>query len=194
MPWKGFLAATVAVLLVVASPAAAATFTVTGIADTPPTTGCTGLECPSIRAALVAAAASDGPDTIVVRAGTHQLTNGQLEVTTPVEIVGQGARTTSVRGAPGGFRVLSVAAGVTASVTRVTLRDGQALDENGGGFLAGGIVVNRGTLTLDQRADHRRARLQRRRPGQPGRHGHAHALARSTPTRRRSAAATPAAC
>ena len=150
MPWKGFLAATVAVLLVVASPAAAATFTVTGTADTPPTTGCAGLECPSIRAALVSAAGTDGPDTIVVRAGTHQLTNGQLVVTTPVEIVGQGARTTSVRGVPGEFRVLSVAAGVTASVTRVTLRDGRALDENGGGFLAGGIVVNRGTLTLDR--------------------------------------------
>ena len=150
MPWKGFLAATVAVLLVVASPAAAATFTVTGTADTPPTTGCAGLECPSIRAALVSAASTDGPDTIVVRAGTHQLTNGQLVVTTPVEIVGQGARTTSVRGVPGEFRVLSVAAGVTASVTRVTLRDGQALDENGGGFLAAAIVVNRGTLTLDR--------------------------------------------
>ena len=39
---------------------------------------------------------------------------------------------------------------MTASVTRVTLRDGQALDENGGDFLAGGIVVNRGTLTLDR--------------------------------------------
>ena len=98
----------------------------------------------------MSAAGTDGPDTIVVPAGTHQLSNGQLVVTTPVEIVGQGARTTSVRGVPGEFRVLSVAAGVTASVTRVTLRDGQALDENGGGFLAGGIVVNRGTLTLDR--------------------------------------------
>ena len=93
---------------------------------------------------------TDGPDTIVVRAGAHQLTNGQLVV----DDAGRDRRSRRAdhdrRGAPGAFRVLSVAAGVTASVTRVTLRDGQALDENGGDFLAGGIVVNRGTLTLDR--------------------------------------------
>ena len=88
-------------LLVAASPAAAATFTVTGTTDV--TGSCSGTSCTTIRAALAAAQfQSPVADTIVIPAGDYQLSMGQLDVDTPVTIVGAGARATIVRGTVNG--------------------------------------------------------------------------------------------
>jgi hypothetical protein len=141
-------------LLVAAAPAQAATFRVTGPNDT--TLGCTGTQCPSIRSAITAAAFSAGSDTIVVPAGEYHLTFGQLLVDTPVNIVGEGARRTTIHGRPihpwdGGFRVLEVSSGVDASVSGVTLAEGYGLGRSPSDtFFAGGIIKNSGTLSLDR--------------------------------------------
>jgi hypothetical protein len=169
----------VVALLISAAPAQAATFRVTGPNDT--TLGCTGTQCPSIRAAIEAAAFSAATDTIIVPAGEYHLTVGQLLVDTPVNIVGEGARRTTIRGNPihpldGGFRVLEVASGVTASVSGMSLAEGSGLGRSPGDtFYAGGIVKNSGTLRFKRRRDrqHRRDAHDRTQPDrrQPGRRG-----------------------
>src|SRR4051812_13645875 len=98
MRWTRTFLALVGMLLVVAAPASAATFDAMGTDDTTADVGCTGTSCPSVRAALVSARLTSESDTIIVPAGTYQLTTGQLAVDTPVSIVGDGARTTTIRG------------------------------------------------------------------------------------------------
>jgi Bacterial Ig-like domain len=139
----------VVALLLSAAPAQAATFRVTTTTDS--TESCNGTDCPSIRSALAAAALSGGDDTIQVPAGEYQLVIGQLLVDSPVSIVGEGARQTTIRGNASAFRVLEVPTAVTASVSGVTMADGHALPRSAGDtFYAGGIVNNSGTLTLDR--------------------------------------------
>jgi hypothetical protein len=131
-----------------AAPAARAqTFTVDGTADTPSGAPCSLDVCPSIRAALSAAGQSVGADTIVIGPGDYQLDQGKLLIDTPVTLAGAGARSTIVRGRAA-FRVVEVAAGVEATITGLTLRDGTA--DNTSSFRPGGDVVNSGTLTLDR--------------------------------------------
>src|SRR3954470_19840713 len=128
MRWTRTFLALVAAMLVVAAPASAAQFDVVGFGDTAPGGGCEGAACPSIRAALVSAGLTSDRDTIRVPAGTYQLTNGQLVADSPVDIVGDGARSTTVLGksaSPSGFRVLFVpSVGDDVSVSGITLRDG----------------------------------------------------------------------
>src|SRR3954468_19875894 len=110
MRWTRTFLALAAAMLVAAAPATAAQFDVVGNDDAAGVT-CEGTTCPSIRAALAAAGLSSDPDTIHVPAGTYQLTNGPLVADSPVAIVGDGARSTTVLGKPanpGGFRVLTV--------------------------------------------------------------------------------------
>src|ERR1700742_1246846 len=94
MRWTGMFVAAAAAMLVAASPAAADTFTVGGTGDN--TDGCNGTACASLRSALSAATANPGADTIVLPAGTYNLTRGELLVDSPVTITGDSARTTSV--------------------------------------------------------------------------------------------------
>jgi hypothetical protein len=68
-------------------------------------------------------------------------------IATPVTLTGAGARSTIVRGSSG-FRVVEVAAGVDATISGLTLRDGTA--DNTSSFRPGGDVLNSGTLTLDR--------------------------------------------
>ena len=84
MRWNGFLATTIAALLLVAAPAAADTFTVTGTADD--TGSCTSGQCTTIRAALAAAAVTDPPDDINLPAGNYLLTQGALVVNANVTL------------------------------------------------------------------------------------------------------------
>jgi hypothetical protein len=134
--------------LAIAPTAQAATFRVTGAGDAE-TASCSGTDCSSIRAAVAAAALSAGPDTVLVPPGDYQLAQGQLVLGSDVTLTGGGARVTTIRGNPSTFRVLEVSAGVTAAVAGVTLRDGWALFDNGS-FRPGGVVANRGDLTLER--------------------------------------------
>src|SRR5687768_13239284 len=94
--------AVLAGLLFAASPAAAATFTVTTTADPVSPLPCSGTSCPSIRSALAQAAQSPGADTISVPAGNYQLSAaGALMVDSPVTVRGASARTTTIVGATG---------------------------------------------------------------------------------------------
>src|SRR4051794_9770208 len=148
MRWTRTFLAPVAAMLVVAAPASAAQFDVVGFDDTAPGAGCEGTACPSIRAALVSARLASDRDTIRVPAGSYQLTNGQLVADSPVDIVGGGARSTTIRANADGFRVLFVPSGGDAVVSGVTLRDGLAY-EDGSSFMPGGVIRNAGKLSLD---------------------------------------------
>jgi uncharacterized repeat protein (TIGR01451 family)/CSLREA domain-containing protein len=91
--------------VVVASPAEAATFTVTKVADT--ADGACDTDC-SLREAVIAANAISDADTITLPAGTYVLTitgededaaaTGDLDITSPLTINGAGSATTIVDG------------------------------------------------------------------------------------------------
>jgi len=128
-----------AALLATASPAAAATFTVTTTADS--TNPCSGTSCPSIRSALAAAEAAGGADTVIVPAGNYQLSQaGALLVDSDVTLRGASARTTTVV-AGLGARVFEVGTSVSVTIAQVTA--------SGGTGASGGNVLNQGALTLD---------------------------------------------
>ena len=114
----------------------------------------TGAGTCTLRAAVQESNALSGPDTIEVPPGTYNLTvfgaaedassTGDLDVTSPLTIVGAGAATTFVDG-NGSDRVLHLletAGNVT--VGGLTIRDGLT-EEDGGGIYS----LSGGTLVLD---------------------------------------------
>src|SRR4051794_35659873 len=121
MRWNGILAATAATLLIAAAPAAAETYTVTSTVDSTGLCAATPPNCPSIREAINAAIQNPGPDTVMIPAGTYQLTNFALQIAddqSPLTIVGAGARsTTIVRNADHSARVFEF------DESTVTVRD-----------------------------------------------------------------------
>src|SRR4051794_23058864 len=128
--------------LVIAAPAQADTFTVTdGSSDS--TAACTGTSCPSLRAAIAAAANTRLPDVINVPAGTINIHN-DLAVASHVTIVGTSARTNIIDGGAQ-YRGLRVAAGATVTLSHFTIRHGAASQ----GGSDGGGVLNQGTTVLD---------------------------------------------
>lgn len=139
------LAASVA--LAAAANAQAATFTVTRQDD--PAPGPCDSDC-SLREAVRAANGGSGGETISIPAGHYRLTiagpgedaaaTGDLDLTKNVTITGSGARATVID-AGGGDRVFAVRAGVTASISDVTITGG-FVDGNGGG------IASAGSLTL----------------------------------------------
>jgi hypothetical protein len=133
-------ACAVLALLVLASPAAADTFTVTTTTDS--TTPCVGTACESIRGALAAAENSSGPDQIVVPGGEYGLNQGVLQVDSPVTITGAGIGATRVF-VTGQFpdRVFDVNQPVAVTISRLTMAGGT------GGF--GGNLQSVGTTVLD---------------------------------------------
>ena len=123
---------------IAASPASAATFTVTTNADA---TTCAPGAC-SLRGAIIAANAALDADTINLPSGVFTLSLGadeasaapdpsigDLDITSPVRIVRTGQGTTVVDGG-GKFRVLNVfGATANASLSSLTIRNGRiALD------------------------------------------------------------------
>src|SRR4051794_2645977 len=128
--------------LVIAAPAQADTFTVTdGSSDS--TAACTGTSCPSLRAAIAAAANTRLADVINVPAGTINI-NNDLAVASDVTIVGTSARTNVIDGGAK-YRGLRVTAGATVTFSHFTIRNGAASQ---GGSDSGG-VLNQGTTVLD---------------------------------------------
>jgi Tol biopolymer transport system component len=91
---------------------------------------------------------SGSPDTIQVPAGTYALT-GELVITSDMDIVGAGARSTDIQ-ASAGTRVFDIASG-TASISGASIDGGNETGASGGHSpgLGGGILVESGaSLTL----------------------------------------------
>src|SRR3989344_5642152 len=142
-------AGTMVAMFMFATPALAATFTVTKTADT--NDGVCDVDC-SLREAIGAANALAGADVITVPAGTYVLSivgtgedanaTGDFDITGDLTINGAGDSTTIIDG--GAIdRVLTTHPGVTVLIDAVTIRNGNP----GAGFGAAGIL-NAGTLTL----------------------------------------------
>ena len=132
----------VSVMVAATSAARADTLTVTSTADGGGT--CAAGACPSIRSALGQAATLPGRDTIEVPAGDYFLSSA-LSVGSDVTLRGASARSTTVHGG-GDYRVFEIAAGVTATISHLTMRDGTATPANN---YFGGNLTSAGTLTLD---------------------------------------------
>src|SRR3989338_5523193 len=142
-------AGTMVAMFMFATPALAATFTVTKVADT--NDGACDADC-SLREAIGAANVLPGADVITLPAGTYTLSiggggedlnaTGDLDITGDVTINGAGDTTTIIDG--GGIdRVLTVFPATIVLIDAITVRNGNP----GAGFGAGGIL-NAGTLTL----------------------------------------------
>jgi CSLREA domain-containing protein/uncharacterized repeat protein (TIGR01451 family) len=112
--------------------AAAAVYTVTKTADT--NDGSCNADC-SLREAVVAANANSGVDTIIIPAGTYNLThaNGDLDITDSASLQGAGAGLTIIN-ASFSFsdRVFDVA-GAGVAISGVTIRNGRVTSGSGGG-------------------------------------------------------------
>jgi predicted outer membrane repeat protein len=105
----------------------------------------------SLRAAIMEANASAGPDVILLRAGTYtlQLTGvdedgavtGDLDISDDVTILGVGAGSTTID-AQGIDRVFQVMAGKRLTLRGVTVSGGQSpANTDGGGILSSGILT-----------------------------------------------------
>lgn len=149
--WSGALAFALAIT---ARPALAATFAVDSTddaVDASPGDGqcATASHTCTLRAAIEEANALPGPDTILLPAGTYLISRegsddtcamGDLDITSSISIMGDGAATTIVDGNHRD-RVFDVLAEGAAVITGVTVRNGSQKD-------GGGIRVDHGTLKL----------------------------------------------
>ncbi|MDQ3815400.1 MAG: right-handed parallel beta-helix repeat-containing protein [Armatimonadota bacterium] len=145
-------------LLGLISPAQATTFTVTTTAD-PGTGACTaagnGDGC-TLREAIAAANAVTDDDTISFASGvtgTINLTTALPALSTHMTIQGPGAGSLAVRGegATDPYRIFTIAADQTVTISGLTITNGYTTG-NGAvgttGHLGGGILNDGGTLTL----------------------------------------------
>src|SRR5262249_15184589 len=111
------------------------TFTVLNLLDSGPD---------SLRAAVAAANASPGADTIdCATTGTIGLTSGQLDITDSLTINGPGASTLTVSGNYAS-RVFGIAGNPTVTIAGLTVTKGSTTDSPGGG-----LAMTGGTVTLD---------------------------------------------
>ena len=121
-----------------AAPAWAATFSVTKIADT--NDGTCDADC-SLREAIIAANAAAGSDTIAVPSGTYTLTiagqgedaaaTGDLDLSDSVIITGDGSAST-ILDAGGIDRVFDVMTGISATLTGLTIQNGNVAGRGAG--------------------------------------------------------------
>ena len=159
-PWRFPLCGLIAwaALSLVAMPGHAATFVVNTTADTadavPGDGRCedSGGAC-SLRAAVQEANAFAGPDTIQLGAATYVLSgaagddlalSGDLDITGDLTLTGAGTASTIIDGG-GVDRVLDIdpsGAGVSVTISNLTVRGGNAAGQAGGG------IRNLGTLSL----------------------------------------------
>jgi len=112
----------------------------------------------TLRAAIQEANASTTADTITLPAGVYRLVlggigeelaaTGDLDITAPVSINGSTSGTTIVDG-DGADRVFDIQPGATATIARLTVRNGSARSTDIASPGIGGGIRNRGTLTLD---------------------------------------------
>ncbi len=147
-----------ALFLAASESAYAADFTVTKTADT--ADGTCDADC-SLREAISAANAAAGADTITLPAGTYTLSiagtgddvnaTGDLDATETVAINGTGSASTIIDGGDID-RVFNTISGTTdLTLNGVTVQNGDAGLEDGGGVLASGaLTVNNSTLTSNE--------------------------------------------
>jgi CSLREA domain-containing protein len=126
-------------------------FTVTKFTDT--NDGACNTDC-SLREAIIDANASPGADTIVLNAGTYNLTiggtgedattSGDLDITDDLTITGAGSGVTVIDagGLIPGDRALHILT-ATVTISGVTIRNGNGVNAGGG------IYQYNGTLTLN---------------------------------------------
>jgi hypothetical protein len=122
------------------------TFTVTNLLDSGPG---------SLRAAVTAANANPGPDSInFATTGTITLTSGQLDITDSLTINGPGAKELTLSG-NNTSRVFSISGGPAVTIEDLTIANGKATDivlvaSSGLPFTGGGgILVRGGSVTVD---------------------------------------------
>lgn len=137
--------------MLLAQPARAAALIVTINGDAPNDAACTVSSC-TLRQALNAHNATAGtPVTIITFAsavtGAITLTHGELPITKgTLTITGPGARNLAIDG-NAASRVFHIINSVTANISGVTIRNGNA----GNGFSGGGVEINgTATVTLDK--------------------------------------------
>src|SRR6478609_3689971 len=131
--------------LVLAAPALADTWDVTGTGDA--STGCVTSThlCPSLRSAIAASEATkDLKDVINVPAGVINI-NNDLVIQSEMEILGASARTTIIDGGLKyrGFRITT--AGTDVDIRHLTIRNGAAGQAS---IVDGGGIYNQGILEL----------------------------------------------
>src|SRR5688572_8294862 len=133
------MAATLWVLALSASPAAASTFTVTSVNDTGPN---------SLREAIVRAndeGINPGQDTINITAtGTINLATALPAITAPVVINGPGINALVLRRPLGAsdFRLLQTGMGISAEIRNLSMRGGRVSTADA----VGGAIEARGPL------------------------------------------------
>lgn len=140
-------------LAIAAAPASAAVFLPTKTADT--ADGACNADC-SLREAILAANASDGPDFILLGPGTYTLSRagagedsgatGDLDVLDDLAIISTSAEAAIVDGADLD-RVLDVHAGAEVEILGVTIRNGSVAAEGGGIRNAGVLSLTRVVVT-----------------------------------------------
>ena len=136
------LPCTVILVLGLAAPAGAQTFTVTTPLDS--AGACTAAAC-SLRAAVVAANAGTGGDVIDVPPGDYLLPAGQLAISRSMRIRGTAGRD-DTRLRPGfGTRALNIGAGTTVVLEHLTVTGARLA---GAGTLEGAAILSAGDLTL----------------------------------------------
>jgi hypothetical protein len=153
----GVIALAVALVLVAAPAAFAATYTVGTTSDATGTCANPSARMCSLRQVIAFENASGTNDTIVVPAGSYTLTNGQLNITQSMTIAGTGARITSIiqKTTTSTSRVFAILgnpnSGFTPTVTisGLAISSGEADSTSTPAFF-GGNVVNEGTLTLSE--------------------------------------------
>jgi CSLREA domain-containing protein len=144
-----------AVLALAAVPAArAAVFIPTTLTDS--ADGSCDNHC-SLREAIQAANAEEGPDVILLSTGTYTLSvagagedldaTGDLDISENVTLVGRDAVNTSIDGAAVD-RVFDVQAGSRLELIGLTVRNGRTIDGSGGGIrVLGELAMTRGVVT-----------------------------------------------
>lgn len=148
--------AMVATFALVAAPAWATAYTVGTTSDTAPNTPCSSFPNGCSLRQLIEyenSTAPTTPDTIVVPAGTYDLTGGAIPITASVTIAGAGARTSVVSQVSSSpdrvFDVQVPSSNVAPAVTisGLEITGGTANASNG---CFGGDVRSAGTLTLSE--------------------------------------------
>jgi hypothetical protein len=147
---------TVLPLLVLTVPAArAAVFIPTTLSDNNSGADC-GTHC-SLRDAIRAANATEGPDVILLSTGTYTLSlagagedlgaSGDLDISEDVTLVGRDAINTTIDGAALD-RVFDVQAGAKLELIGLTVLNGRTVDGPGGGIrVLGELAITRGVIT-----------------------------------------------
>jgi hypothetical protein len=106
--------------------------------------------CTTLRAAVAAAGSGD---TVGLPSGTYTLSQGELAIAKTLNIYGGDARDRIIQGS-GAARVINIAAGVSVSLTGVTITGGRAGSEDGGNIRnAGSLLLQNSHVTQGQAAN-----------------------------------------